>query len=384
MSAPAAPAAPLLRTPLYEAHQRLHGRMVDFAGWTMPVQYPSGIIAEHLAVRERCGLFDLSHMGRVWVRGPDALALAQLCATRDLARVPQGGAAYALLCKDDGGILDDVIAYVLAPTEVLFVFNASNREKDVAWFTAQRDTRRLDATLQDRTRETALIGVQGPRAQATLQPHCLADLDPLAGYTFVQTQVLGKPALVARTGYTGEDGFEVLVEGADAPAVWEALLGDPSGAVACGLGARDTLRTEAAMALYGHEIDERTNPYEARLGWVVSLSKGEFVGREALARLKEQGPRRTLVGLLVEEGGIPRPGFPILREGDGTVGVVTSGTHSPSLKRGIALGYVPAGRGEPGERYMIEMRGRPVPAEVAPLPFVPHRTRPRARVGAPS
>lgn len=381
MSAPAT--ASLLRTPLYEAHQRLQGRMVDFAGWAMPVQYPSGIVAEHLAVRERCGLFDLSHMGRVWVRGPGALALAQVCATRDLARVPRGGAAYALLCNEDGGILDDVIAYVLAPAEVLFVVNASNREQDVAWFTRQRDARGLDASLEDRTPETALVGVQGPRAQAALQPHCQAALDPLAGYTFVQTQVLGKPALVARTGYTGEDGFEVLVEAADAPAVWEALLGDASGAVACGLGARDTLRTEAAMALYGHEIDERTNPYEARLGWVVNLGKGEFVGREALARIKEQGPRRTLVGLLVGDGGIPRPGCPILREGEGAVGVVTSGTHSPTLKRSIALGYVPAGAGEPGERYAVELRGRLVPAEVVPLPFVPHRTRPRTKPGAP-
>ena len=365
-------AAALLRTPLYAAHHKLGARMVDFAGWEMPVQYPSGIIAEHLAVRSGCGVFDLSHMGRVFLRGKDAVALAQRCTTRDLARIASGQAAYALVCRADGGILDDVIAYLLGPQEVLFVFNASNRESDTAWF--RQHAEGLDVQIDDRTFETALIGVQGPRAQRVLQPLCEADLDPVPGYSFVSTQVHGHRALVSRTGYTGEDGFEVMLDAEHAEPVWSALFEQVDKAQPAGLGARDTLRTEAGMALYGHEIDTTTNPYEARLGWVVNLNKPEFIGREALARIKEQGPSRRLVGLLVEAGGVPRPGFPILSEGQ-PVGKLTSGTYSPSLKRNIALGYAPV---DVGPRLAVEMRGKAVPAEVTKLPFVPHRTRPRA------
>ncbi len=352
--------------------------MVDFAGWEMPVQYLTGIVGEHRAVRGRCGLFDLSHMGRVFVRGADALALSQLCATRDLGRIPPGEAAYSLLCREDGGILDDVIAYLLSAEEILLVVNASNRQKDVAWFEAQRDRRGLRATIEDRTLATGLLGVQGPEAQTVLQAVCAADLESMPGYSFQWTQVLGRQALVARTGYTGEDGFEVMVAAEDAASIWDALLGDGGRVAACGLGARDTLRTEAAMPLYGHEIDEQTNPYEACLGWAVSLSKPDFAGRDALAAIKERGPARTLVGFHVGEGGIPRPGFRVFRDGR-PVGALTSGTFSPTLRRTIALGYVPAGTGEVGQRFAVEMRGRPVPAEVVNLPFVPHRARPRAR-----
>jgi|SRR5579864_3167995 len=244
--------------------------MVDFAGWDMPVQYPTGILAEHQAVRERCGLFDLSHMGRVHLRGEDALPLAQACCTRDLAPIPRGTAAYGLLCNEAGGILDDVIAYVLHEREIVFVFNASNRVSDTEWFTRERDRLSLDVEVLDLTFETALIGVQGPQAQAVLQPHCSVDLQPMAGYTFARTEVAGATVMVARTGYTGEDGFEVVVQADAAEHVW-TVLGEHS--VPCGLGARDTLRTEAGFALYGHEIDLTTNPYEARLGWVVSLDK---------------------------------------------------------------------------------------------------------------
>jgi aminomethyltransferase len=369
----------LLRTPLYELHKQLGARLVDFAGWEMPVQYAqAGIITEHLAVRQRCGLFDLSHMGRLFVRGEDAIPLSQVCATRDLAKIRPGEAAYSLLCREDGGILDDVIVYVLGPQEALLVINASNREKDLAWLRQQRDAHGLRAECDDQTFETALIGVQGPEAQVVLQSMCAADLERMAGYSFVRTQVLGREALVARTGYTGEDGFEVLVQAEGAAAAWNALLGDRSVATACGLGARDTLRTEAAMPLYGHEIDETTNPYEARLGWVVSLAKPEFIGREALAAIKQRGPDRKLTGLRVHEGGVPRPGYAITRNGQ-RVGVLTSGTFSPSLKQSIALGYVPTGLSEVGERFSVEMRGKAAPAEVVPLPFVPHRTRPRAK-----
>jgi aminomethyltransferase len=376
---PSSTSTSLLHTPLYDLHKRLGARLVDFAGWEMPVQYAqTGIIAEHLAVRQRCGLFDLSHMGRLFVRGEEAVPLSQSCATRDLAKIRPGEAAYSLLCREDGGILDDVIVYVLGPEEVLWVVNASNRKKDLAWLQRQCEAQRLRAEIDDQTFETALIGVQGPESQAVLKHICAADLEMLTGYSFVRTQVLGREALVARTGYTGEDGFEVLAKAADAAATWNALLDDRSGATACGLGARDTLRTEAAMPLYGHEIDEATNPYEARLGWVVSLAKPQFIGREALAAIKQRGPDRKLVGLRVLEGGVPRPGYLIARNGQ-RVGVLTSGTFSPSLKESIALGYVPTGLSEVGEQFTVEIRGKASPAEVVPLPFVPHRTRTRAK-----
>ena len=363
----------LLQTPLHDLHVRLGARMVDFAGWHMPVQYPGGIIAEHQAVRTGCGLFDLSHMGRVVLRGPDALALANECCTRDVSRLERGGAAYSVVCQPDGGILDDVIGYLMAPDEMLFVFNASNRESDVAWFTAQRDRLGLQVSIDDQTFETALIGVQGPRAQELLQPHCTANLDALAYYHFVAADVAGGPALVARTGYTGEDGFEIMVESQFAEQVWTAI----QDACPAGLGARDTLRTEAGMALYGHEIDTTTNPYEARLGWVVNLKKPAFVGRDALQRIKAQGVSRRLVGLKVGAGGVPRPGFPMLDAGD-RVGALTSGTFSPTLRQNIAIGYVPLALSEPGQRLEIEMRGKAAPAEVVALPFVPHRSRARA------
>jgi aminomethyltransferase len=375
-SQPAAPA--LLSTPLSALHRRLGARMVDFAGWDMPVQYPTGILAEHLAVRSNCGLFDLSHMGRVFLRGAEALALAQACCTRDLSRIRAGEAAYSVLCQPDGGILDDVIGYVLGEREVLFVFNASNRLQDIEFFIEQRDRLRLEVDLEDRTLETALIGVQGPQGQRALQQLCSAELEPLPGYAFVWAEVAGNRALVSRTGYTGEDGFEVMVEADAAEHVWNALGDGECGASPCGLGARDTLRTEAGFALYGHDIDQTTNPYEARLGWVVSSSKPSFVGRDALAQIKAAGPSRRLVGLRTEPGGVPRPGFPI-RQDTQHVGSVTSGTFSPTLRQNIAMGYVPIALSDVGRQLAIEMRGKPAAAEVVALPFVPHRSRPRSK-----
>ena len=366
----------LLKTALNDLHRRSGARMVDFAGWDMPVQYASGILAEHSAVRTACGLFDLSHMGRVYVRGQDAFALAQRGISRDLSKLQPGQAAYGLLCNADGGIIDDVIAYLQGEAEVLFVFNASNRQQDVDFFQERRDEANLLAAIDDRTFETALIGVQGPSSQALLQPLCSLDLEHMPGYSFADGAVDGRAALIARTGYTGEDGFELYVEADDAEPLWDRLVG--AGAVPCGLGARDTLRTEAGMPLYGHEIDQTTNPYEAGLGWTVSLAKPDFAGREALARLKEQPPSRKLVGLVVDGGGgVPRPGFPLLADGR-QVGRLTSGTFSPSLKASIGLGYVEAALAQPDTRLAVAIRDQQVGARVAPLPFVPHRTRPRA------
>jgi aminomethyltransferase len=349
--------------------------MVDFSGWDMPVQYPTGILAEHRAVRTTCGLFDLSHMGRVILRGADALALAQDCCTRDLSRLPAGAAAYSVVCDRDGGILDDVIVYKLSPTEVLVVFNAANRVSDIEWFAEQRDCVGWNVDLVDRTFETALIGIQGPGAQSVLQPLCrTTDLEALPGYAFVMTDLLGATTLVSRTGYTGEDGFEVMVEAGIAERVWARLNAN---AVPCGLGARDTLRTEAGFALYGHDIDRSTNPYEARLGWVVSLGKQSFIGQQALSRFKAGAPRRRLVGLQVAVGGVPRPGLPILDRG-APVGIITSGTFSPTLQHNIAMGYVPVESSAIGTHLEVEVRGKTLAGDVAKLPFVPHRSRPRA------
>jgi aminomethyltransferase len=367
----------LLKTPLAAQHRQLGARMVDFAGWDMPVQYPTGILAEHDAVRSRCGLFDLSHMGRVHVVGADAMALSQECCTRDLARIPQGEAAYGLLCTDDGGILDDVIAYRLADAEVMFVFNASNRVADTDFFVRTRDRLGCQAEVVDHTLDTALIGIQGPAAEQVLGPLADRGLADMAGYAFARADVCGAPALVSRTGYTGEDGFEVMVDAEQAERVWNVLL---RAATPCGLGARDTLRTEAGFALYGHELDLSTTPFEARLGWVVSLGKSSFVGREALIRLKAEGPRRRLAGLRVAPGGVPRPELPILDNAGQRVGKVTSGTFSPTLKANIAMGYVPVGLSQVGEPLQIELRGKPVAAEIVGLPFVPHRSRPRAKM----
>ena len=366
----------LLTTPLNAVHRRLHARMVDFAGWEMPVQYSTGILAEHQAVRTGCGLFDLSHMGRVHLVGKDALALAQECCTRDLSKIRPGEAAYSVLCDADGGILDDVIASILDEQEIVFVFNASNRLSDLAWFAEQRDCIGLDVELIDRTTATALIGIQGPDAQKALQAHCDIVLEALAGYAFARAEVAGVSALVSRTGYTGEDGFEIVVDAEAATEVWTRLMDD---GCPCGLGARDTLRTEAGFALYGHEIDRTTNPFEARLGWVVSSGKPSFVGRAALERIKAAGVTRRLVGLRVAVGGVPRPGVPILDAGR-AVGSVTSGTFSPTLRENIATGYVPLSLSSPDQRLEVELRGKTVAATVVPLPFVPHRSRPRAKM----
>lgn len=351
--------------------------MVDFAGWDMPVQYPSGILAEHAAVREGAGLFDLSHMGRVYVHGPDALRLAQECTTRDLSRLRPGEAAYSVICDDDGGIIDDVIAYVLGEDEVLCVFNASNRLVDTDVFRSTLERLRLSAELNDRTLETVLIGVQGPKSQAILQAVTSIDLDALPGYAFEQhARVADAMALVSRTGYTGEDGFEILVAAGDAERVWHTL--QQGGGAPAGLGARDTLRTEAGFALYGHDIDRTTHPYEARLGWVVDLRKPSFQGRAALERLKAAGPSRRLVGLRVETGAVPRPGFEIRDETGRDVGRVTSGTFSPTLRANIAMGYVPVALARPGQRLSVAARAKNSAAEVIGLPFIPHRSRSRA------
>ncbi|MGE3909732.1 MAG: glycine cleavage system aminomethyltransferase GcvT [Chloroflexota bacterium] len=359
--------------------------MVDFGGWDMPIQYKTGIRAEHLAVRAGVGVFDLSHMGRLYVRGADALSFVQYLATNDASRLAVGRAQYSLICGDQGQILDDIIVYNLGD-EMLLVVNAGNRLKILAWIDRlkQGPLAGLDATIQDATFDTAMIGFQGPESEPLLQALVDVDLSTLRYYASLKDTVGGKPALIARTGYTGEDGFEVIVSAADGPATWDTLLEERNGItpVACGLGARDTLRLEAGMPLYGHEIDEAANPFEAGLGRVVKLAKGEMAGKAALEKISESGVERRLIAFELTAGGVPRQGYPVL-DGDTPVGQVTSGNVSPSLGIPIGMAYVPVRLTEPGTEIAIEIRGKAIPGRVVSLPFYTHKTKKIAASPAP-
>lgn len=361
----------LRRTPLHAVHRRLGARMVEFGGWDMPVQY-SGILEEHRAVRTRAGLFDVSHMGEVEIRGPAALDAVQRLVTNDAARLADGDAQYAVMCVAEGGIVDDLVYARLAADRFLLTVNASNRERDVAWMREHAG----GAEVIDRSDELALLALQGPLAARILEPLTEVDVARLAGFHVAEARVAGRAALLSRTGYTGEDGFEIYVDAAAAAPLWDALVdaGAPRGLLPAGLGARDTLRLEAGLLLYGNDIDATTTPLEAGLGRVVKLDKGEFVGREALARQKREGVTRRLVGIEMETSSIPRHGYPLYAGGE-RVGVVTSGTKSPTLGRGIALGYVSADRSAPGGAIEVEIRGRMHAARVVRPPFVP-RGRP--------
>ncbi len=354
------PETTTLRTPLYDLHVAAGAKMVDFAGWDMPVQY-SGITKEHEAVRTSAGLFDLSHMGEVWVRGSGAFAYLQGLVTNDLNRIETGKALYACMCRPDGTVLDDMVIYRFEK-ELLVVMNASNREKIVAWM---EDHKPAQVELEDKSMETALIALQGPKAQEILQPLVDLSLEDVRYYAAAWGTVQGVKALISRTGYTGEDGFELYVDWNDGPAVWKALAPH---AEPIGLGARDTLRLESGYALYGHELDETVTPYDAGLGWVVKLDK-DFLGRDALRAQKEAGLQKTLVGLMMEGRAIPREGYPVYHN-NRQVGRVTSGTFSPSLKKGIALASVEAVSRAEGTEVSVEVRGRHEPARVSRPPFV--------------
>jgi aminomethyltransferase len=359
---------PLHETALADVHRGLGGRLIEFGGWLMPVQY-TGILEEHRAVRERAGLFDLSHMGELFVEGPaagDALAAAVVTDPRTLAA---GRAHYSMLCAPDGGIIDDLIVYRLADERFLVVANAGNAATVSDELAARMHG--SGAVLDDRSLATSLIAIQGPAAAGVLAPFTDVDLGALRYYAIAEGRVAGIPALVARTGYTGEDGFEVFVEWDRGPEIWSALeaAGRGAGVVPCGLGARDTLRLEAGMPLYGNELDRATNPFEAGLGRVVKLDKpDDFVGRDALARVARDGISKRLVGLNVTGRGIARHGYPVLQGGRRT-GLVTSGSHSPTLGRAIAMAYVAPDDGEPGTILDVEIRDQAVAAEVVGLPF---------------
>lgn len=353
------------QTPLNAAHRKLGAKMVDFAGWDMPVQY-AGVIAEHEAVRNAAGLFDVSHMGEIEFTGPGALEEANRLITNDLAKCADGQAVYAGLLNERGGFVDDVVAYRFSPEHIFICVNASNREKDFAWMS------KMAKKVQPRNRsdDFAQLAVQGPKAAAIVQRMTSADLSKLANYRFTTGQVGGVECIISRTGYTGEDGFELYCAPGKAEGLWFALLeeGKVEGIKPAGLGARDSLRTEMKYALYGNDIDDEHTPLEAGLGWIVKLDKPEFVGKEALVAQKAQGVPRKLVGFELTGQGIPRPHYPILKDGQ-KVGEVTSGTMGPSVKKPIGIGYVPTALAAEGSVFDVEIRGRAVGAQVVKTPF---------------
>jgi aminomethyltransferase len=355
----------LKRTPLYDRHREAGAKIVDFAGWEMPVQY-TGVIEEHRAVRTAAGLFDVSHMGEVRVRGAGAQAFLQRLTPNDVSKLVPGRAHYSGLLTDRATYVDDILIYRLAADDFLVVVNASNAGRDFEWIAARAVDDGEDVEVIDESDRYALLALQGPKALETLAPLASQDVSGLKYYGFAEGAVAGVPALISRTGYTGEDGFELYLPPEDAPEVWRRLV--EAGAVPAGLGARDTLRLEAAMALYGHEIDDTTTPFEAGLSWVVKLDKGEFLGRDALVAQKAAGIPRKLVGFEVQGRGIARQGHPVVSEG-GTVGAVTSGTWSPTFEKALGLAYVPPEMAAPGTPLAIEVRGKALPAVVVGIPF---------------
>ena len=357
----------LKRTPLHDEHEALGGKMVPFAGYAMPVQYPAGIVREHQAVRNKAGLFDVSHMGEFDVRGPQALELIQQLLTNDASKLEVGQAQYTVICQEDGTALDDCIVYRF-DDHYMVVVNAANLEKDRAWF--QQAAAHFDVEFTDRSDEFGLLALQGPRAQQILARLTETDLDPIGFYRFAEGQVAGREAVISRTGYTGEDGFELYLAAGDAANVWRELLqeGETDGLIPAGLGARDSLRLEVGYILYGNDLDERRTPLEAGLGWVVKLGKDEFIGKDALARQKEEGLQEKLIGFVLSERGFPRQGYGIRYQGE-PVGEVTSGVLSHSTGKGVGLGYVPIEASKAGTAIEIVIRDRAIPAEVVRPPF---------------
>ena len=350
------------RTPLYEEHVRLGAQMTNFGGWVMPLQY-STIREEHRAVREAVGLFDLSHMGELRITDG---SLAQRVVTRDLSRVKEGRIQYALLCNEKGGIIDDVLVYAMADGSDLLVVNAGNQDGDFEWIRSQANQ---SPAVFNVGREWALVGVQGPRAVGLVQRLTNSELGSVKYYAFVEGTVADVPCVISRTGYTGEDGFELFCGHAAAVRLWRALLdeGQSDGIRPAGLGARDTLRLEAGMRLYGNDMDADTNPLEAGLDWTINLDK-DFIGRDAIIRARERGLSRVLVGFKMLDRSIPRHGYRVVSDGR-QAGIVTSGNVSFTLGYNIGMAYVPPTLAQPGTRFGVDIRGTAAPAEVVPLPF---------------
>ncbi len=361
-------AAPLKKTPLNARHRASDARMVPFVGWDMPVEY-SGVTNEHMAVRTRAGLFDVSHMGELEIGGRNALAAVQRISSNDASRLQVGQAHYSALTTPDGTFVDDMLVYRMAPSHFMLVVNASNIAKDYQWIASQIATVG-EAAVVDASNRYALIAIQGPAAREVLKPLTGVDLDEIKYYWFANGEVASALATISRTGYTGEDGFEIFCRPNQADQVWRALLdsGRSADVIPCGLAARDTLRLEAAMRLYGNDIDETTSVLEADLGWIVGWKKDAFIGQERLREQKERGIARKLVGFELIDRGIARHGYPVVRNGE-RIGVVTSGTQTPYMKKAIGMAYVPIDLTPPGTEFEIDVRGRASRAKVVPFPF---------------
>ena len=367
----------LKRTALYEDHVRLGGRIIDFGGWELPVQYPAGVMEEHLACRRSVGLFDVSHMGEVHVEGPDAEAYLNFLVTNNVSRLVDGQAQYTVMCRDHGGIVDDLLIYRRSSTRFLVVINASNVDKDVEWMKqvhAEFSRTGGKCTVENVSSQYTQIAVQGRNGLKTLQKLTSTPLDPIKYYHFAEGTVCGDiPAVLARTGYTGEDGFEVYVPWSDGPKVWNALMeaGAEFNIQPCGLGSRDTLRLEMKFPLYGNELSEKTHPLETGLGWVTKLDKPmDFKGKSAISAAKAAGVTRSLVGIKLLDRGIPRMGYPIFdMDGARLLGQITSGSQAPSLKSAIGIASIANTHAAIGSKVLVEIRGQKIPGEVIATPF---------------
>lgn len=362
----------LKQTPLNAEHRVLGGRMVDFGGWDMPVQYPAGVIEEHMRCRTRSGLFDVSHMGEIWVTGPDAISFVNRLTTNDVTKLIDGQAHYSALTRENGGVVDDLLVYRFGPEKLFLVVNAGTTEKDWDWISSHK-TDDDNVSLTNASSEFCQIAVQGPDALGILQQLTETELDSIKYYHFQDGAVDGVESIISRTGYTGEDGFEVYAKPEFAVQLWNKLLetgkyGDVEGILPCGLAARNTLRLESAMSLYGHELDDDITPFEAGLGWITKLQKGEFIGSAALSSQKEAGVTRKIVGFEMTEPGIARDGFNVFINGE-RVGIVTSGSPAPYLKKNIGLAFLPPEFANVGQEIKIDIRGKHLTAHVVPTPF---------------
>ncbi|HJP91027.1 MAG TPA: glycine cleavage system aminomethyltransferase GcvT [Pyrinomonadaceae bacterium] len=371
MSNLTATAPQLKRTTLNNVHRQAGGRMIDFGGWDMPVQYPAGTIEEHLRTRNHAGLFDVSHMGEIDVRGADAITFVNHITSNDVSKLVDGQAQYSTLTTPQGTVIDDLLVYRLAADHLLLVVNAGTTDKDWEWIQSHHAGEPVE--LNNVSSNYCQLALQGPDAQSILQKLTELQLEEIKYYHFKTGTVDGVDAIVSRTGYTGEDGFEVYAASDRAEQLWNKILnagnsGSENGVLPCGLAARNTLRLEAGMALYGHEIDETTTLLEANLGWICKLDKGDFIGREALARQKEGGVKRKLVGFEVTDRGIARDDQEVVIDGE-RVGKVTSGSPAPFLKKNIGFAYVPIENANVGQEIQIDVRGRLVGAQIVKTPF---------------
>jgi len=359
----------LKKTPLNEVHRARGGKMVDFGGWDMPVQYKAGVIEEDMATRTRAGLFDVSHMGEIWVEGRDAIPFVNRITTNDVTKLVDGQAHYSALTNENGGVVDDLLVYRFNDEKLLLVVNASTTDKDWDWITSHKGEDD-DIALTNASVSYCQIAIQGPKAIGILQKLTDTNLDEIKYYHFTIGHVNGVESIISRTGYTGEDGFEVYAPAESAQLLWEKLLetGAGEGILPCGLAARNTLRLESGMSLYGHELGDDITTLEANLGWITKLQKGDFVGRDKIAELKEKGIKRKLVGFEMREPGIARDGYDVYA-GDEKIGTVTSGSPAPFLKKNIGLAFVPPEFANVGQELRIDVRGKRLAAEVVPTPF---------------